>query len=864
MLLRKILEQAGGACEDGFVLVLDGEGLEDLPESLTTARGTYTVHRPTTELGLRHVLWAGSGAPLLLVVPRELAERLPADIRRRAQRETVHSLAVNEVLGTVLGVRVTGAEEGHLRELALSHIDALQNALHRRTLPTVVDRKLLTDLLVDVSLGPQLEGRSPGQLLASWVAKPPSWSAELRWLVAEALPARMGDEGRLLAWALEESERPRELVVHGALLTVDEKDLSQNAWGPLWEITRDTILGLDHARVRATACALAAEALEALGEGAQGVLDQADSLARRCLTPAQHQSSLLLPLAFEGRSMKLARRAASGEVVSADEIAWLERHRVSAMHRTEIAVLEAMARLSRYRARSEEPEGGVLDMVRRYQRHGAFADLAAAQLRRALAGTARHHAEAGAVLEAWRERRDEENRAFALRLKAGYEAALHTKGLIPLHRVGKRLLAERWASSPDDPIYLVVLDGCSYPAFLDLIYELAQNPVDPIGLLTDEAGELDAPPALSPLPTLTSHARGALFLGELPQDPLVPETAYRGEAEPKTDKARFNQNGSLGERSRTLFLKGDLHDGGQALLEALANTAYPVVAAVFNAVDDHIGSSNTGAMVQVRADQVTALVPSLKAALDAGRKVLVTADHGHTPFVDTSLRASAGPTSRYVELDTGGKAPEGFMEIDLQSLGGPPARRAFAWRVGVYRGQPQVGFHGGCGLEEMVVPMAWVGRGGVPAPEPSWWRGSLSVAPERRVSTVPPAAALPEVPTPVPVPTVAPTEIAQPATPAQADLFVLADHAARSGLPDSVLSVLTEEQRTVLAVLAQNGTARTSELAQLLETNPMRVNGLMAHLRRRLAPAGALCFEDETLPSGETLYRFNKPSGGKT
>ncbi len=43
---------------------------------------------------------------------------------------------------------------------------------------------------------------------------------------------------------------------------------------------------------------------------------------------------------------------------------------------------------------------------------------------------------------------------------------------------------------------------------------------------------------------------------------------------------------------------------------------------------------------------------------------------------------------------------------------------AFAWRMSVYHGQPRVGLHGGCGLEEMVVPLAWLVEGGVMADEP--------------------------------------------------------------------------------------------------------------------------------------------------
>src|SRR5690606_34484409 len=101
--------------------------------------------------------------------------------------------------------------------------------------------------------------------------------------------------------------------------------------------------------------------------------------------------------------------------------------------------------------------------------------------------------------------------------------------------------------------------------------------------------------------------------------------------------------------------------------------------------------------------------------------VLVTADHGHTPFLGKDRRVGSGPTPRWCELGPGDEVPDGFIEIDLEGHGGTPGRKAFAWKVGAYRGQPQVGFHGGCGLEEMVVPLAWIGPQGVAADAPAWW-----------------------------------------------------------------------------------------------------------------------------------------------
>jgi hypothetical protein len=855
LLLCRLLEQAGGADETGYVLVIDGEGLESLPEQIPTPRGPYAVHRVSTELGLRHLLWKAKGAPLIAVMPEELARRIQKapDLLRRARNQRVHALSVNDVLEVVLGVRVVGAETPYMQQLALEHVDKLGIAMSHRTLPTVVDRRLLTELLVDVSVGENVRTRSPAQLLASWVQEPPQWPKNVSQLVRDALPTLHGDEGRLLSWALAEPDRRlRELVSHGAVLTVEAPELPKQAWGPLWRAATEPPLEMDRRILRRTVSRLAEETLAVLGDSAGALLSEADRIGREALTPSQLQTSRVLPLAFADRCHSLAQQAAAGKPISAADIAWLASHSAASMNRADLAVLEAVGRVSRYLDQPIALKSDVGEQIRDYQRGGAFVDLAILQLRRALASSAHYHAEANKVLAAVRERRDRENRHFAEALAGGYEAALHRDGLTPLHRLWKRVVAPLWQQEADARLFLVVLDGCSYPVFLELLYALSQDNSFPLGVKPDAEGRVSGIPAAAPLPTVTSHARGAIFLGELPNDPLVAETVFRDQDEAKTDKARFNQNAALGSRSRRLFLKADLADGGQALLAALEDDNLAVVAAVFNAVDDQIGSSNTGAIVRLAPEDITAFKPSLRVALKARRRVLVTADHGHSPYIDKNLRAGAGKAPRFVALGKNESAPEGFIEIDLGGLGGPPERRAFAWRSGAYLGGPQVGFHGGCSLEEVVVPLAWLERDGLHADEPSWWfgRGVLAepIAPARPVA--------PPIVTPLPSDEV----VLKPTN--QLSLFNPAEKAGSLPLPSGLIARLNDDEKAVLVLLKENGSARASELAARLRKNPGRLNGLMRTLRRTLHAEGITLFTDEVLPSGETMYRYQAKEAG--
>lgn len=854
LLLRRLLDQSGGASEAGYVLVIDGEGLENLPEQMPTPKGSYGVHRITSELGLRHLLWKAKGAPLIAVMPEEVAKRIQSapDLLRRARNQRVHALSVNDVLEVVLGVRVVGADAPYLQQLALENVHRLGFAMSHRTLPTVVDRRLLTELLVDVSVGEQVRTQKPAQLLATWVQEPPRWSSNVSQLVRDAMPALHGDEGRLLAWALAEPEsRLRDLVVHGAVLTVEATELPKPAWGPLWKAATEPPIEMDRRILRRTIARLAEETLSALGDAGGALLSGADRIGRECLTPTQLQTSRMLPLAFSDRCHALAQQAAVGKAISATDVAWLSTHRAARMNRADLAVLEALARITRYLDQPFTPNGDLLAQVRDYQRGGAFADVAMLQLRRALASSVHYHEESNKVLAACRERRDRENRQFAHSLAVGYEAALHTEGLTPLHRLWKRTVAPVWQSEPDARVFLVVLDGCSYPVFLELLYSLSQDSAFPLGIKPDAEGRVHGIPALSPLPTITSHARGAIFLGELPNDPLVAETVFRDQDEAKTDKARFNQNANMGARSRKLFLKGDLADGGQALLAALGDESLPVVGAVFNAVDDQIGSANTGATVKLAPEDITAFKPALRIALKARRRVLVTADHGHSPYVDKTLRVGSGKTPRYVGLGKHDAVPEGFLEIDVAGLGGPPERRAFAWRSGAYLGGPQVGFHGGCGMEEVVVPLAWIERDGLHADEPSWWYGQGALLEATHESRL----VQPPIVTPLP------SDRIPPKREPQMPLFDPAERASLLPLPPALMDKLSVDEKTILVLLSESGSARASELATRLKKNPGRLNGLMRALRRTLHAEGFVLFNDEVLPSGETMYRYQSKEG---
>lgn len=882
VLLKKILGSAG-ARDGGYVLALDGEGLDELPEQIQTPYGAWTVVRPMSELDLRYKLWRAGGGPLVAVLRPELASSLPPDLVRRSVSRRVVGLDPTDVIAAVLNVPVHGLEDDDVKQLALEHLDSLQALVSERTLPTVIDRRLLDELLLDVCVGSQLrKTESAGRLLAQWLRHPPQWSPPVVRLVRRNLPRVLGVEGKLLAWSLEPDAEPEgpshrrrdgrrtALVVRGLLLAIDVDELPAAVWeGELEQVRGSGVVDVqDELTLRHMIAGVAVDAVDALDADARPYLIEAETLARRLLSPRQYARSRHLPLGLQSQCHALVERLASGIPVSAADIDEVRAHRSAAMMQHELAVLEEMARLSRWLA-SPKPETEADNAVQRhvleYLRDGAFADLTALNLMRAQAQTATWEREATALVDRWRERRNRDNEAFAHRLAGGYVERWHADGVVPLHRMWSEAVLQHSPSRRTQEgggLLLVVMDGCSYPVFLDLLHQLTEPSFD-IGLATgtDRAEGLAT---VAPLPSITGHARGAIFLGELPDDPWAAEKAWREEGERKTDSARLQQNRALGDRSRALFLKGDLSDNGQRLREAIAAPQPDVVAVVFNAVDDLIGGHATGVLSRLRPEEIQGFVPTLRAAFEAGREVVLVADHGHTPFLGKYLCVGSGTSARWCTLEEGEDVPDGFLEIDVQRLGGPPGRKAFAWKMGVYRGRPHVGFHGGASLEELVVPVAWVRRGGTGADLPVWWYESKTDAPP--VSTVSQDEVGPVEPEPKRKPK------RRPKAPAAGQLemydvrrtqaaLAQSSSITQLGLPEHVLAELDDQAKATLVALCDNGSATTGELARIQQRSLARVNGYMTKLRRQLHRLGVRCFERDELPTGEAQYRWIDPSG---
>ncbi|HMS17876.1 MAG TPA: BREX-2 system phosphatase PglZ, partial [Planctomycetota bacterium] len=144
----------------------------------------------------------------------------------------------------------------------------------------------------------------------------------------------------------------------------------------------------------------------------------------------------------------------------------------------------------------------------------------------------------------------------------------------------------------------------------------------------------------------------------------------------------------------------------------------------------------------------------LEAAQDAGRTVILTADHGHVLERDLERLKRTGENARW-RLDLGGE-----LEAGEVSMHGPRVLSADGKAVLMssvtrrYAGMNQNGYHGGASPQEVVVPLAilaprssvpkgWIEVGFMP---PAFWLIDSMPVPVRHQAEAPKKVVKPQVP----------------------------------------------------------------------------------------------------------------------
>jgi hypothetical protein len=489
--------------------------------------------------------------------------------------------------------------------------------------------------------------------------------------------------------------------------------------------------------------ARAAAAALASGIGQAEIVDAAERYLERADAARLAACSDVLPSGFGLRLEELARTLAAGDAGQAEAVlTWVRRHQLAdRRNHLRLAAAEAAVRLLRRRERPAVPAPSTLAAAAAaYEAEGSFVDEAIRLLDEgdSIAELADVYASLAEEAAADRAR---SVTTFVERL-AGWSRSepAADERIVPLEHVLVEVVAP---VARDAPVLVVVCDGMGLPVAHELLRDLLHDHWAPAVPESRDRW----PVGVALLPTVTEVSRTALLTGS---------RVTGGQAEERAGFALHPALRAMSAPARPplLFHKAALiGPSGMALPdEVRATVADPdqrVVGVVVNAVDDHLAR---GDQVRVGWD-VASLRPLrwlLEAAAEAGRVVVLTADHGHVLHRrDSKVRQLPGGGERWRTPPP----PPGDGEVEIAGprvlLGG--GRVVLPADCRLHYGGHKHGYHGGATPEEVLVPVevlarrlpdGWRHR---PATAPEWWAAQPpavvpgQVAPVR-VGAVPVAA----------------------------------------------------------------------------------------------------------------------------
>lgn len=715
---------AGQISDDADLVLLDAlGGVDGLGGEEKFGSKTWALDAASGDLGVRYAL---ARRPTPLVVAVSCPDRaLQADVRERAALRRVIRPLARDVLGALSDHECAAIDEARcepaLRVLLQSAPEQLFAAAASYTWGDLVRESDAIAVLGAAALGPAAAAaESAPALLALWLANEPDLPEGTRDITRAFLERRFPRDTAELEAALQTG--PRRYVAQAALTPRAASGAMQA------ELVAAT---LRHLRERSPA------------DGRSLVDDvlrpAEDAFVARRLKAAHHP---LLAQAAIARIAELARVIERGEVPSDAAVAELDRY-LYADRDADVEALRRLVRLVRATRTAERLDlpHTVDGFAQAYRAELVWGDLAARRARDAVMTVPEVRAAAMVAVKHWYALRDSWNATFASTLSAGYGEALHAKQRsvpLGLHRVVGEVV--RPLALAVGRVFLIVLDGCDLASFIEIAVALDDIRVAPVCPPSDAILPLFEPATgstarahvalgLAPIPTITSHARRAIFAGAIPDGAFLDEDEARAGNSPH-DRNAFEHAASLRGIERVLYLKGDLAEDGAGLCAALReSSAEPrVIAAIFNAVDDALSSKQSAPLPQWTLGRLgPALQRALTTAIECGWPIVLTADHGNTPYREGIKGRGGFKGARFVELPNGPALPETVIFEQGDDI---PRRVAVLSAVGAHGGPEHVGYHGGASLEEVFVPLALLGSGTLDREsiaQPSWWTESSAV-----------------------------------------------------------------------------------------------------------------------------------------
>lgn len=555
----------------------------------------------------------------------------------------------------------------------------------------------------------------------------------------------------------------------------------------------------------------------------QAILQAAD----RAITSLQAEPlvgvSDLLSAALKARLADLAAALAgrSSGTMQAGELEQaahrVRRHRLEEHH----ALATMVVRLARWLDLPVDKDNDFRSRAEAHVSHQAYIDWARTALRVATSHPELDGQLRALISEADARRRDQDL-VFAAGLAGFVGHAAPGGPIMGVEEVLDRVVAP---IAGQRHVLLVVLDGMSHRVACEMMEDVVARGWIELRPTEQTTRTL----VLSALPSVTGYSRTSLLSGALTHGTATNEA-----------KA-FPAHAALVAASRRggapkLFHKGalkDPHGGLAAELRLEVASDRRVVAAVVNAIDDHLAKDD-----QLAAPWSATYVPLLRLLLDeardAGRIVVLASDHGHVlDHGGVSIDGGAEHGERYRSAaHPAGDAEQLVEGTRVLAYGG---RCVLAVDEGVRYSPRKHGYHGGGSPQEVLAPLVVLAPGLAEDLEgwtetaydpPSWWTSQPSPAP-KAAPTPPPTSEAPSGQLTLDAPAQqAPSWIFELLA---AETFVAQRAAAkRSQLSDeriiAILSALDEA----------GGKLLQDALGQRVGIPPLRLRGTLAVMRQLL------------------------------
>lgn len=587
---------------------------------------------------------------------------------------------------------------------------------------------------------------------------------------------------------------------------------------------------------------------------AQHHLQRADDLLRQFLCDEFAYRNCLTLLGYEQRLGRLGEQISAAVSSPAEETlrlceerqAEVANHRLAKLGRrsAQVARTEMALRLARWLLKQEPYPEIFPDLAICYQRELSFTDWARESVIRG--------EDVAALTEAYQEldqavleRRETFNRAFAKALANWISVGSNCAGVLGVEDVLANVVARIVESS--NRVLFVVLDGMSWAVAHELLADIRQEHWFEATL--DESS-VAPQPVIATVPSVTQYSRATLLSGEL----------TRGDA--TVEKHNFESHALLKQlcdkkHPPVLFHKKEVTEGsrgavGDDLSKAVLSPNNRVVGVVINAIDDRLSGAQ-----QIRdnwsLNRISPLAALLKLARDAGRVVVLAADHGHVWHRPDAQMLQSDASTRW-------RPQSGSLDDREIAITGKRVRDeagqntvVVPWTETIYYKRQQNGYHGGATPQEMLCPLviltdkssAYSGLFPCEYPKPEWWSSapaavmvveepdmkSMRTGPRTLFDNLPDEEVVAKVPA-------RPLEPGRPAATAVADwIEQLFDSQAYKDQKEFVRRHALDDElvrRCLAALDAQGGIMTPAAFSKATDVAAGRLDGLIARMQRLL------------------------------